>query len=105
MSNFRGYKMKVRYGEFVFADTGRSVAETWRNRPCGYCGQYNTPEGHDGCLGTLPEVINACCGHGQPAEAYVQFTSGEIIHGVMAREFIKMLLATSSPRHPEPSAQ
>lgn len=44
---------------------------------CGHCGLARTPEGHDGCLGTLPDVMNACCGHGGQAEgAYVQFLDG-----------------------------
>jgi hypothetical protein len=42
-------------------------------RPCGHCGRPQTPEGHDGCLGTLPGVMNACCGHGVEADAYVQY--------------------------------
>ncbi len=43
---------------------------------CAACGQLPTPEGHDACLGTLPGVWNACCGHGDPSEAYVQFRPG-----------------------------
>lgn len=44
---------------------------------CGHCGLSRTPEGHDGCIGTLPGVTNACCGHGGTAEgAYVQFSFG-----------------------------
>jgi hypothetical protein len=47
--------------------------EVWRymdgapdddSRPCPRCGQHPTPEGHDACLGTLPGVKAACCGHG-----------------------------------------
>lgn len=40
---------------------------------CGYCGVSRTKEGHDGCLGTLENVMNACCGHGELGMAYVQF--------------------------------
>lgn len=41
---------------------------------CGHCGLDATPEGHDGCLGTLPgDVMNACCGHGNNDSAYIQF--------------------------------
>lgn len=40
---------------------------------CGHCGIKRTPEGHDGCIGTLPNVMNACCGHGETRHAYVQF--------------------------------
>lgn len=40
---------------------------------CLHCGLNRTPEGHDGCIGTLENVMNACCGHGRPKEAYIQF--------------------------------
>lgn len=49
------------------------------------CGRVNPPEcqkcklppradGHDQCLGRLPGVMNACCGHTEPRWAYVQFS-------------------------------
>lgn len=33
---------------------------------CGKCKLKPSPEGHDGCLGTLQDsrIMNACCGHG-----------------------------------------
>jgi len=40
---------------------------------CSHCKRYRTIEGHDGCIGTLDNVMNACCGHGEKAMAYVQF--------------------------------
>ena len=40
---------------------------------CLHCGLKRTSEGHDGCIGTLPNVMNACCGHGRTSEAYIQF--------------------------------
>lgn len=45
---------------------------------CGQCGLSRTPEGHDGCLGTLPgNVMNACCGHKGAGEgAYIQYWDG-----------------------------
>lgn len=48
---------------------------------CIKCGKPPTPEGHDGCLGTLPAVMNACCGHGRDDIAYVQYLDGSIAHG------------------------
>jgi hypothetical protein len=79
-SHFRGYEIELLEGQWIFSDTKKSVADTWQNRPCGHCGKHNTPEGHDACLGTLPGVINACCGHGHD-KAYVQFENGIIIRG------------------------
>lgn len=78
---FRGYNIELLNGEYIFCDTKEPTTTTWEQRPCGHCGLYNTPEGHDGCLGTLPGVMNACCGHGQTKDAYVQFMDGFSIHG------------------------
>jgi hypothetical protein len=61
----------------------RKVARSRRRRetvPCGLCGQLQTPEGHDACLGTLPGVKFACCGHGRE-EGYVVFETGQTIRG------------------------
>lgn len=46
---------------------------------CQHCGVERTPEGHDGCLGTLRgDVMNACCGHGGLGEgAYIQYWNGK----------------------------
>lgn len=49
--------------------------------PCEYCGKYKTYEGHDGCLGELIGITNACCGHGNKNKAYVQFLDGTCIRG------------------------
>lgn len=72
---------------WVYVDSGKKVGEL-KDRDCGYCGEPNTPEGHDGCLGTLPGVMNACCGHGNDKEAYVQFPDGTDIRGPLAIEFM-----------------
>lgn len=74
----RGHRITFR-GQWLYLDT--LTCTNGRARACGYCGKPNTPEGHDGCLGTLPNVMNACCGHGQRNEAYVQFWSGRCIRG------------------------
>lgn len=83
---FRGYQIRIdpSTGKFIFCDTGNPTIENWKNRPCGHCGRHNTQEGHDGCLGTLAGVINACCGHGEPENAYVQFENGSDIRGKKA---------------------
>jgi hypothetical protein len=33
-------------------------------RPCVQCGRLAAPDGPDPCLGMLPDVRAACCGHG-----------------------------------------
>ncbi len=50
-------------------------------RNCGRCNRPRTAQGHDGCLGELPGLINACCGHGLTQDAYVQYPSGNCIRG------------------------
>ena len=39
-----------------------------------------TEDGHDACLGALPGVIAACCGHGVK-EGYILFENGISIIG------------------------
>jgi hypothetical protein len=33
-------------------------------RPCVQCGAVADPDGPDPCVGMLPDVVSACCGHG-----------------------------------------
>lgn len=86
-----GHAMAYIDGEWRYEDTGEPVATTYKSRSCGHCGRPPTPEGHDGCLGTLPGVMNACCGHGGTSEAYVQFTDGHSIRGRQAQQMIPLL--------------
>jgi len=76
--------------EWLFSEN-RQLVKDDPQRECGYCGISNTPEGHDGCLGTLPGVMNACCGHGSDDEAYVQFDTGKILRGSNAVQAFKTL--------------
>ncbi len=70
---------------------------------CGYCGLKNTVEGHDGCLGTLPGVMNACCGHGPDGYEgpYVQFLDGFSVHGNDAVTIMKILKDTKEAKNHE----
>ena len=73
----RGHPItQVASDTWVYSDTREPVADN-PNRDCGHCGLPNTPEGHDGCLGTIPGAMNACCGHGNQGAAYVQLETGE----------------------------
>ena len=75
---FRGHAIEqTSAGNYIYTDNGDSVAETWTQRPCGYCHRHNTPEGYDGCIGEVKDAINACCGHGNSEEAYVQYPDGK----------------------------
>lgn len=58
------------------------MAGSGQRGTCGKCKKGPTPEGHDGCLGTLPgPIMNACCGHGNDEMAYIQYTNGSRIAG------------------------
>ena len=48
-------------GEWVYDDTREPYTEY---RPCKRCSCRPTDEGHDACIGSLPNVSSACCGHG-----------------------------------------
>lgn len=80
----RGHEIEQRGEEFVYVDTEEPAADTWKDRDCGYCGLGWTREGHDGCLGELPGIMNACCGHGCVREAYIQYPDRSCIRGVEA---------------------
>ena len=73
MHRWRGHEIATdAIGLWRYCDNGRLVSGD-PNRVCGHCGLPNTTDGYDGCLGKLPGVVNACCGHGVKAEAYTQY--------------------------------
>ena len=80
-AKYNGHDIKLVDGEWYFCDTDLLVSETWKESGCGYCKLPRTDEGHDGCLGTLPGIMNACCGHGNIEEAYIQYWDKNIISG------------------------
>jgi len=67
---------------WVYSDTKVAVSQD-PNRDCGFCGLSNNEEGHDACLGTLPGVKNACCGHGS-GHAYIQYENGRTLRDTEA---------------------
>ena len=87
-SKDRGHDIVFVGREWLYKDT---MTPTYDNpRSCWYCGEKNTSEDHDACVGTLAGVINACCGHGNTEDAYVQFPGGRCIGGENALAFIRM---------------
>ena len=89
-SYYRGYAVIYVNELWYFADTLQLVSN-YLNRPCGKCNQPRTTEGHDACLGTLPGLMNACCGHGKKKNAYIQFLDSSTIHGKDAKKIIAIL--------------
>jgi len=87
----RGNETFLKDGKYYYVDTNELVSETYKTRPCGNCGRAYTSDGHDGCLGNLIGIMNACCGHGNREEAYVQFLDGEVIGGEDAHCILEVL--------------
>ena len=70
---WKGHPIELRDGSYIYLDTLSPVRDNPRS--CGVCGEWPTDKEHDACIPNLPGVMNACCGHGNEEEAYVQFTS------------------------------
>jgi len=79
--HLRGHPIVNVDGEYYYEDTGEPTTTGWKGRPCGHCGKHETAEGHDACLGTLPGVSNACCGHGVRSESFISFENGITVRG------------------------
>lgn len=89
MSLIRGNRVELKNDEFVYSDTKETVKDHWKTKACGYCGLNFTKEGHDGCIGEIPNVMNACCGHGIENDAYIQFLDKSCIRGKNAVEMFE----------------
>jgi len=50
--------------QWVYSDDKSSIE---KERPCIRCGELPTKEGYDTCLGHIPGLKSACCGHGVEA--------------------------------------
>lgn len=84
-SHFRGHPTtRVGDGPWMYDDTGEPLpCDGGDVRPCAKCGElFTLGEGEvDPCLGVLPGVDNACCGHGVREDSYVRFTTGVVLRG------------------------
>jgi hypothetical protein len=60
--------------------TVESFKEGW---VCPHCNKARGPDGVDPCLGILPGVKAACCGHGghlhSSINGYIYFTNGKVV--------------------------
>ena len=59
-SSIRGWPVFWNGSKWIYDDTGSEFDD---KRPCRHCGKLPTLEGYDACLGKLPNVWSACCGH------------------------------------------
>ena len=88
-SKLRGHYVTYMSGEWLYEDTMTPTVGV--ERACGACGLDNIIDGHeayDGCIGRLPNAMNACCGHGLTGGAYIQYWDDNCIKGEKA--LIKM---------------
>lgn len=92
-SFFRGHPIvwsgSEENGKWVYDDTGENLPSTGgKTRPCKKCGaKYPLGEREkDPCLGYLPGVDNACCGHGERSKAFVRFINGVVLKGFEIEE-------------------
>jgi hypothetical protein len=66
-------------GKCLYSSDWTTALDSNKNlipRPCPRCKKLPTKEGHDACLGHIPGLKAACCGHGFPGEAYVVWKDG-----------------------------
>lgn len=83
-SHFRGHPIVWVNDAWLYEDDLKPIPG-WggENKPCTKCGSSKwSGEGEvDECLGLLPGVDNACCGHGIPGSSWVRFTNGVVLKG------------------------
>lgn len=89
-SKLRGHEIEVYHGEWIYS-VYRIPTLNYPDIFCGHCGKDKTDEGHDACLGTLPLISNACCGHGMISDTYIQFFNFLCFRGRFAKIVIKIL--------------
>ena len=90
MSKMRGHEVYCKDGVFYYSDTNEPTVGN--NRDCGHCNKPNRDDEHDVCISELPGVMNACCGHGEPECAYVQFPDSTCIRGEEAVLYFESLV-------------
>ena len=85
----RGHEILFRDGRWLYADTLEPTPGFGgKIRPCAKCGSVKwSGDGEvDECLGLLPGVTNACCGHGDTEASYACFSSGVVLRGFVVAE-------------------
>ena len=85
-SYWRGHEIiLITEDVWVYADTKQEVSAN-PYRACGKCGESKTSSHHDACIANLPGVDNACCGHGDRNDSYIQFDNGVTVRGFIVEK-------------------
>ena len=80
---FLGVRLERIAGKWYHA--GREIPNPLEHTiPCEACG-LPPVDGCDGCIGRLPGVLFACCGHGK-RQGYVMFSNGLVLRGRFEHE-------------------
>lgn len=80
------------------------MTERWETGwVCPHCNKPRGDDGVDPCLGLLPGVAFACCGHGghDGARGYIAFTNGVVIRFDKLREVENL----DRPIDPDPEVE
>src|SRR5699024_3855278 len=101
-TTLRGWPIYYDGERWRFADNDEPTAETYRGRPCGACLMSTPADGPDPCLGWLPGVMNACCGHGMIDDAYVMFNDETIVRSEEASHFFSAHRSEEARRGNQP---
>lgn len=74
-SNAYGHEIEYDWNNniWIYSDTKEPITNI---KPCKHCGKLPTKEGYDNCIGELPNVKFACCGHGKD-KPYAILNNGE----------------------------
>lgn len=68
------------YSVWRYAESGKRFS-TEDSLACVKCGKVSKGHEPDPCMGNLPGVENACCGHGIENDAYISFDNGITVRG------------------------
>ena len=106
-SHIRGHKIYFKNKKWHYSDNNKPIEEE-PVRPCVKCGK--TFQGSfigdpDPCLGVLPGVDNACCGHGARAHSYIRFTNGVVVKGFDIIEYTNLHESEQSEKAQPKSAE
>ena len=85
LSKHRGHDIVFSNGVWLYQSDKTPVSMD-KTRKCGHCGKGQTEEGYDGCIGNLPAVKNACCGHGVEAD---RITSYNVCYTKLLRKTLR----------------
>lgn len=84
---FRGHPIIWSNNRWVYEDDYAELpVNGGQIRPCKKCGALFPLNTSDPCLGQLPNVNIACCGHGIQSQAYIRFTNGIVIENFVVKK-------------------